>query len=199
MESTERICSFEACQRIHHAHSYCAQHLRQKLAGRPLVPIKARLTPGTPLDVRIADQTDRSGDCWEWQGWKRAGYGMIYSDGAKRTVHRLAYELENGPIAEGLEIDHKCRNRGCVRVSHLQAVPRHVNAQNLSAQRNNRTGFRGVFLHRSRTGEVRYGARATANGKHYSGGHYRTAEEANEAAIRLRNRVHVNNREDWDE
>ncbi len=40
---------------------------------------------------------------------------------------------------------------------------------------------------------------ATANGKSYSGGHYDTPEEANEAVIRLRNRVQQNNRKDWDD
>jgi hypothetical protein len=37
-------------------------------------------------------------------------------------VHRLAWELERGPIPDGLQIDHLCRNRLCVNPSHLAVV-----------------------------------------------------------------------------
>ena len=44
-------------------------------------------------------------------------------DGHKlRPAHQIAYELANGPIPEGLEIDHLCRNRGCMNPAHTQAV-----------------------------------------------------------------------------
>ena len=36
--------------------------------------------------------------------------------------HRLAYELEIGPIPAGLEIDHLCRVRNCVNPAHLEPV-----------------------------------------------------------------------------
>jgi hypothetical protein len=37
-------------------------------------------------------------------------------------AHRAVYEMEVGPIADGLEIDHLCRNRGCVNPAHLEPV-----------------------------------------------------------------------------
>lgn len=37
-------------------------------------------------------------------------------------AHRVAYELVVGPIPEGLEIDHLCRTRSCVRPDHLDPV-----------------------------------------------------------------------------
>ena len=37
-------------------------------------------------------------------------------------AHRYSYESVNGPIPEGLHIDHLCRNRACVKPSHLEAV-----------------------------------------------------------------------------
>ena len=42
-------------------------------------------------------------------------------------AHRFAYELAYGPIPEGLELDHLCRNASCVRPTHLEAVTHQVN------------------------------------------------------------------------
>lgn len=57
--------------------------------------------------------------CWPWRGAKFAqGYGSFRGSPA----HRLIYQACVGPIPEGLEIDHLCRNRRCVRPSHLEAV-----------------------------------------------------------------------------
>lgn len=67
----------------------------------------------------------RGTECWEWTA-KRSptGYGYIGRGGraGMRLVHRLSYELAYGEIPEGLEIDHRCRNRCCVRPEHLEPV-----------------------------------------------------------------------------
>lgn len=62
--------------------------------------------------------------CWEWQGYRTGrGYGQVAINGKERwTVHRLVYTRLVGPVAEGLELDHLCRNRACANPSHLEAV-----------------------------------------------------------------------------
>ena len=70
--------------------------------------------------------------CWVWQlTLSTAGYGMATNptkDGRKRIeAHRIVYEREQGPIPEGLDLDHLCRNRRCVRPDHLEPVTRSVN------------------------------------------------------------------------
>lgn len=54
------------------------------------------------------------------------GYGQFSYGAAGATVkvlaHRHAYELADVPIPDGLHVDHLCRNRRCVRRSHLDAV-----------------------------------------------------------------------------
>jgi hypothetical protein len=66
--------------------------------------------------------------CWQWTGRRaRQGYGgFSVTDrvGSRREVaaHRWSYEHFVGPIPEGLQLDHLCRNRLCVNPAHLEPV-----------------------------------------------------------------------------
>lgn len=72
---------------------------------------------------RFWSKVDTSGDCWEWLAYRQPdGYGTFKLNGSMRLAHRIAYELVKGPIPEGLQLDHLCRNRGCVNPSHLEPV-----------------------------------------------------------------------------
>ena len=67
--------------------------------------------------------------CMEWTAARHAnGYGYVtVRRGEKQQAHRAAYELLVGPIPEGLQLDHLCKNRGCCAPSHLEVVPAAVN------------------------------------------------------------------------
>lgn len=62
--------------------------------------------------------------CWLWRGpaITPKGYARIRSAGRYVFVHRFSWRLANGPIPEGLTIDHLCRNRLCVNPAHLEPV-----------------------------------------------------------------------------
>jgi hypothetical protein len=63
--------------------------------------------------------------CWPWlAATNNRGYGVTSRGGRGTRIyaHRLAWELERGPIPEGLTIDHLCRNRGCINVRHMEVV-----------------------------------------------------------------------------
>jgi hypothetical protein len=79
----------------------------------------------------MADKVLVGDDCWEWTGARTtAGYGNV-SPGNKQTVlsHRVMYELLVDPIPDGLELDHLCRNRACVRPAHLEPVTHQENCR----------------------------------------------------------------------
>ena len=66
--------------------------------------------------------------CWPWRAFRdRDGYGQFHGGGGTAFAHRTAYELAIGPIPDGLQIDHLCRNRECVNPLHLEAVANVVN------------------------------------------------------------------------
>ena len=67
--------------------------------------------------------------CWLWMGaTSLSGYGSAYYNKRMRRAHRVFWERVNGPIPDGLVIDHVCRVRCCVNPSHLRAVTLRVNA-----------------------------------------------------------------------
>lgn len=77
---------------------------------------------------RLFAAIDKTDDCWNWTGSRTAsGYGRLKVAGKMRRAHRLTYELLVGPIPEGLVLDHLCRNRLCVRPTHLEPVTEREN------------------------------------------------------------------------
>lgn len=96
------------------------------------VAIEARLLRMSVLDPE-------GSDCWVWIGKRtrtpaygadtaRRGvdYGRIniYLDSKHRTfaAHRIAWQIWRGPIPEGHEIDHACRNPYCINPAHLRPM-----------------------------------------------------------------------------
>lgn len=65
--------------------------------------------------------------CWLWTGAMTGGYGQVRFAGGFIRAHRLAYELTNGQIPDGLDLDHLCRVTNCVNPAHLEPVTRPVN------------------------------------------------------------------------
>jgi hypothetical protein len=71
---------------------------------------------------------DLSG-CWIWLGsCDRNGYGVFTYYG-KHMAHRFIYEWYVGPIPDGLDLDHLCKNKSCVNPEHVEPVTRQVNIQ----------------------------------------------------------------------
>lgn len=83
-----------------------------------------------PVWDRLMDKFTVGDGCWEWNGSKTGhGYGKVLHQKRIRVAHRVLYELLVGPVPDGLELDHLCRNPGCVRFDHLEPVSHAENIQ----------------------------------------------------------------------
>lgn len=87
---------------------------------------------GLPLRMRrkIVFELTEFGMCWSWTGCLNSkGYGCAQHEGKVQLTHRISYEVHNGPIPTGLQIDHLCRNKRCCNPTHLEAVTGKVNCE----------------------------------------------------------------------
>lgn len=97
------------------------------------------MIPRRPLEERLWEQIDRTGECWLWTGCVRSdGYGAIGAGGRGGPTlrpHRVAYELLVGPIPDGLTLDHLCCVTTCCNPAHLEPVTSAVNIRRATARR----------------------------------------------------------------
>lgn len=77
------------------------------------------------MSARIVERFDvAENGCWIARGaLTAAGYGRTTDEHGERVyLHRYEWERVHGPVPEGLELDHLCRNRACCNPDHLEPV-----------------------------------------------------------------------------
>lgn len=127
------------------AFGICNAHYLRQMRGhdmtKPVRDFKAT------DEERFWAKVDKSGDCWLWTGATTGGgYGIFRIRGRNSVAHRVSYQWENGPIADGFEVDHMCFARACVNPNHLRLLSHLENGQNrTAANSNSKSGVRGVY------------------------------------------------------
>jgi hypothetical protein len=126
----------------------------------------------------------KSEGCWTWTASLNSGYGNFCWESKVLKAHRVSFEIANGVIPDGLEIDHICRNRACVRPDHLRAVTRKQNIENHGGARaDSKSGIRGVCWHKS---AKKWVATFQHDGKFQHLGSFSTKEEAARVVLEAR-------------
>lgn len=75
-------------------------------------------------------------DCIEWtKSLNKGGYGRRKFRGQSMGAHRAAWLEANGVIPEGLVVRHKCDNRSCVNIKHLELGTQAENMMDCSVRR----------------------------------------------------------------
>lgn len=185
-----KTCSIENCGLAHQAKGFCDKHYRRfKKTGDPMSARKLASSTEEAFTIRSI-QTETG--CYRWDGAvDTTGYAVMADAGRKMGAHRYAWERANGPIPDGMVIDHTCGTRSCTKVQHLRLATNKQNGEHKTVlASNNTSGYRGVYRVK-RSGNWK--ASVIHNRKVYSLFGFATPEAANEAAIGLRNRLFTHN------
>lgn len=146
--------------------------------------------PRLPLETRVRMRVIQRGDheCWGWSGnTDRLGYSKITNNSGTTYAHRIVFEIVNGPIPPGYEIDHICRNRSCVNPKHLRLATHSENLRNTSTKSNTKSGLKGVSWHKA---QRKWAARIMIHGKSISLGYFHDPNEAHRAYLKAASEIH---------
>ncbi len=123
-------CIIKGCDCKHYAKGICRKHyMRLHRGGNPHVASCKELSFEARFRNKLGTQDPATG-CIEWTaGHTEKGYGHMWRAGKTVLSHRIAYELKNGPIPEGMKVCHTCDNPPCCNEEHLFLG---TNADNMS-------------------------------------------------------------------
>lgn len=175
-----KTCSIENCVRTFYARDYCRRHYeRFRKFGDATMGATLYRDPEEALVDRSEPLLWSS--CVVWTGPTTAeGYARFKVDRRMVFVHRYVWERENGPVPDGMHVDHTCWEPSCVNLDHLRLATPMQNAWNRNGARSGSgTGVRGVSRYDYGAGYV---ANVRCAGRRYYLGTFPTIEEASAVA-----------------
>ena len=181
---TKNKCAYPPCIKTTRTLGWCQEHYdKNRRYGTPLGSGKRFSTPQEALEAR----TRWEDGCLLWTGSSHhLGYGRLRTKGKNVYAHRLAWEIANGPIPEGAEIDHICHSPACVNLEHLRIATRGENASYLKgSKRHSTSGVRNVYKSREK-----WCVQIQHDGVIHHFGTFETVQEAAAVAESERKKLH---------
>lgn len=135
----EGTCSVAKCDKPVFGRGWCQTHYRRWLnhgdvraadpiIASPKVPLIERFRAKVDFEGPVPAHNPSLGDCHLWLvSCTNNGYGQFRWGGQMGLAHRFIYTHEISPIPVGMQLDHLCRVRNCVRASHLDPVTNREN------------------------------------------------------------------------
>jgi hypothetical protein len=119
------------------------------------------------------------------------GYSQVEIEGKKDRVHRVIWSYVNGPIPNGMVIDHINGDKSDNRISNLRLATCSQNSQNrIGPQANSKSKVKGVsFVPRLN----KFEAAIQCNRKKVSVGFFESIDEANQAYCIAASKIHTHN------
>ena len=121
----DSTCSVPGCGKPYKARGYCMAHyarLRRSGDVSASAPVAKRRLAGRGFWDLV--EASHPLGCWLWRGSVTpVGYGIWWQGSdTSEVAHRQSFRRLRGPIPDGMELDHLCRNRLCVNPDHLEIV-----------------------------------------------------------------------------
>lgn len=84
-------------------------------------------------------------------GWVDSrGYVRTKLNAKMTFAHRVIWEMHNGPVPNGVEIDHINGIKHDNRIENLRCVDRWINCKNAAMRTDNKTGVTGVSYNKGK-------------------------------------------------
>ena len=112
-------------------------------------------------------------------GPRQDGYWRVSVSNKQIRLHRVIWEMHNGPIPDGLVIDHIDRDISNNRIENLRAVTIKQNSHNCNQ--------RGIWYSKKNN---RWRARITVDGNEIHLGWHKTEKEARQAYVDGKEKYH---------
>jgi hypothetical protein len=117
IKGSSHPCIKDGCDAPARGRGLCSKHWQQWRSTVTLEPVTTEERFWSMIEIHVDG-------CWlrASAAYTRRYTQFVVCTGVTVGSHQFAYELAYGPVPEGLELDHLCRNPPCVRPDHLEAV-----------------------------------------------------------------------------